>query len=572
MSEESVAAPALSTTQGDEIFDLGKFDDVTKDRSGYLGQVPDNRTDLVRLISKHYLVEEIVQFLNQNVEFRKITLQFPDSLVQDAALVAQLLEQSITQESVGVSVEVQATCREDRCCGSSSDSCQNREAAEERRIWILADTAYSACCVDEVASEHVNGDLVIHFGDACLNAVQKLPVLYCFGEPFFDVEDAVAQFQQRYTSHDEKVVLMANAPYTCHLKSLHDKLRALGYLNVLRSDLNESYAGPTASFVGRQKKNSALHTVFTLDNRVILSDDQTLSVSEEELQDQYDLFHITIPADPRLLFLTTKFRSLSIYDPSGKSVSQGPFPSLMRRYKFMHVARTAGTIGILVNTLSLRNTKETLRRLAKLIRDNGKKHYMFVVGKPNVAKLANFDSVDVWCILGCGQGGIIVDQYNEFYKPIVTPYELSMALNPEVTWTGQWVVDFKQVLEGLEDDPDINTAPENGDTDAPEFNAVTGQYVSTSRPLRNIAHLEISDPRDSDNKQHATQLVEKFSGAVTIGNTLSTSAMHLQNRQWSGLGSDFTPENFEEDGATVEEGGSGIASQYSFDKQNKASR
>ncbi|SCU90318.1 LAME_0E08020g1_1 [Lachancea meyersii CBS 8951] len=577
MSGETVVAPALSTTQGDETFNLGRFSDVEKDRSGYLGCNPDSRSELLKLISEHYLVEEIVRFLNERREFSKITLQFPDSLVQDSAIVAQLLQERILSNPSGQvdSKDQNPTCENGsgaECCQKSADQVQS----DERSVWILADTAYSACCVDEVASEHVNGDLVIHFGDACLNAVQKLPVLYCFGRPFLDLDNTIAQFQNTYQSTDEKVILMANAPYTCYLRVLYDKLQTLGYQNVIYSDLNEDFAGPTASFVGRQS-NDQVHTVFTLYNRILLSEEGSLTLDAEDLQNDYNLFHITLPADPRLLFLTTKFKSLSIYDPSDKSVSQGPFPSMMRRYKYMHVARTAGTIGVLVNTLSLRNTNETLRRLAELIKDNGKKHYMFVVGKPNVAKLANFEPVDVWCILGCGQSGIIVDQYNEFLKPIVTPYELTMALNPEVTWTGQWVVDFKQILEDLDDDADeTNTennsqeSSENPDSDAPEFNAVTGQYVSTSRPLRNLARVEISDPCQ-DNKQSSNQLVEKCSGALTIGNTFSTSAAHLQSRQWSGLGSDFTSENFEEEGASLEQGISGIASQYAFDKQNKAS-
>ena len=50
----------------------------------------------------------------------------------------------------------------------------------QREIFILGDTSYGmskhlisyiigACCVDEVAAEHVNCDVVIHFGRACLS-------------------------------------------------------------------------------------------------------------------------------------------------------------------------------------------------------------------------------------------------------------------------------------------------------------------------------------------------------------------------------------------------------------------
>ena len=116
---------------------------------------------------------------------------------------------------------------------------------------------------------------------------------------------------------------------------------------------------------------------------------------------EYELFHITSPESPRLLQLTTNFASVTTYDPISGTVSTGPFPNLMRRYKYVHQARMAGTVGILVNTLSLANTKVLLNTIKEKIKEAGKKHYIFVVGKPNVAKLANFESVDIWCILGC---------------------------------------------------------------------------------------------------------------------------------------------------------------------------
>lgn len=568
METETVAAPALSTTQGDEIFSLGRYDDADKDRRSYLGQNVTDRGELTEMLKKHYMIDEMIEFLNKNVHFKKVTLQFPDYLVKDSALITQLLQEKLVQNTCQPDKE-QPLCRENsgRTCCQSND-----KETTERRVWILADTAYSSCCVDEVASEHVNGDLVVHFGDACLNAVQKLPALYCFGRPFVRSNELLLKFQETYPETDSKVVLMANAPYSYHLEALYDSLRAIGYENIVYSDVNRNFAGDNAFFLGNQQHNGS-EVVYTLDNRILLSKDAKIIQNDEELQNNFDLFHITNPDDPRLLFLTTKFKFVSIFEPLTSKVSQGPFPSMMKRYKFMHVARTAGTIGLLVNTLSLRNTKETVDKLAKLIRKNGKKHYMFVVGKPNVAKLANFEPIDVWCILGCSQSGIILDQFNEFLKPIVTPYELTMALNPEITWTGQWVLDFKQVLKELEDeDLGDQAADENPildeESEAPEFDAVTGKYVSSSRPLRNLKHIDVSSPADEPSGS-SNQLVEKFSGTVAIGNTLSTSAAHLQNRQWTGLGSDFTADNYEEDGATLEEGGSGIASQYQFDRHNR---
>ena len=39
----------------------------------------------------------------------------------------------------------------------------------KRDFYILADTTYGSCCVDEVAAEHVGADLIVHYGRTCLS-------------------------------------------------------------------------------------------------------------------------------------------------------------------------------------------------------------------------------------------------------------------------------------------------------------------------------------------------------------------------------------------------------------------
>lgn len=531
-NDDATVAPVLSTVADDGCFIMQKYDTLEKERLFYLG--PRCKEDLNGCIVQYYAIDELANYLENQQDLQKITLQFPDALVQDASLVTQLLQE--------------------KCSGY-------------RQFWVLADTAYSACCVDEVASEHVNADLVVHFGDACLNAVQSLPVVYSFGRPALDIAEVVAKFKATYDK-GSKVCLMASCPYTRHIKSLFDELKN-GYQNLIYAELNREMGGDNCKIIGEEEIEAAGTPAYILGNRVCFSETVSSETarSGKPMDEGYHLFHISIPQDPHLLFLTTQFHSVKIYDPRHNSMIEGPFPSLMKRYRYMHVARTAGCVGILVNTLSLRNTRETINALIELIRSNDKKHYLFVVGKPNVAKLANFEPVDIWCVLGCGQGGIILDQYNEFYKPIITPYELTLALNDEVTWTGEWVVDFRQVLQDIEKQTKQSGSEQSDDE--PEFDLVTGRSISTSRPLRQLRHLELEPASCS-----SQEVAEKSSnGGLIIKGTVSTSAAHLQNRAWSGLGSDFQEqEDYEEEGATVEEGRAGIASKYEFDvgqaKQN----
>ncbi|SMN18718.1 similar to Saccharomyces cerevisiae YKL191W DPH2 Protein required [Maudiozyma saulgeensis] len=536
----------VSTQQTEQDFSFQRFDTKNVERSAYLGSY--TQANLLDKLSAFYSLDELSEYLLTHPQYGKVTLQFPDSLVMDSSFVIKIIEEQLNK----------------------------KDPENKRRLWVLADTAYSSCCVDEVAAEHVNADLVIHFGDACLNAIQKLPVVYSFGKPYLNLESLITKFKENFPDINSKVCLIANSPFTYYIKQIYDELKSSGYNNLIYSTVNKDLINDNVTILSQDFESDQTNFIYTLRNRMLYSDSNTYSEDkeksiEDQLKEDVTLFYISVPQDPHLLYLTTMFNDVAIYDNTADSISNGPFPSLMKRYKYMHVARTAGCIGVLVNTLSLRNTKETINKLTQLIKQNGKKHYLFVVGKPNVAKLANFDPVDIWCILGCGQSGIIVDQFNEFYKPIITPYELTMALNQEVTWTGKWVTDFEAALKDVEEEL-ANGGDEDGtlkeESDIPEFDAVTGRLLDTSRPLRNLKHLELEGPTSGDKT-----LAKRVSGGTIIKGTVSTSVAHLQSRHWSGLGSDFQgDEEYEEEGATIEEGITGVARGYGFDRHDAQSK
>lgn len=556
-----LVAPALSTVQDEQTFSYAKIDKTEIKRTHLHLQPGENYLDKIH---DYYNLDEVAAFLEQKEgdepKYKRATLQFPDSLVCDAAAVAQQLQRKLGLTEAALDLKESESCS--TSCGESSCCKDNTTSPREgQKLWILADTSYSSCCVDEVAAEHVKSDLLIHFGDACLNAVSKLPCAYVFGKPFVDLDELVKLFHERYPETDTKIVLMADAPHTYILHEAKKRLEE--YTDLIVADVESS--SPLLGYQPLKGKESQLRAL----NRVFHGIED-----EESGLGEYELFHITAPETPRLLQLTTKFLLVTLFDPTENTTSQGPYPNLMRRYRYMHMARTAGTIGILVNTLSLSNTKELINGMGKKLKEAGKKHYIFVVGKPNVAKLANFEAIDLWCVLGCDHQGIIVDQNNEYFKAIVTPYELLLALSDELSWTGKWVTDFKSILGELGEEPEEKAEEADSDDDAPVFDPVTGQFTSASKPLRKLQHLQISQKGETS-ETDSTALVQKLSLAVALRNTVLTSAAHLQQRAWTGLGSDFRDQeddsesDYDESGAVAEEGTSGIARGYEFDVASK---
>ena len=67
----------------------------------------------------------------------------------------------------------------------------------------------------------------------------------------------------------------------------------------------------------------------------------------------------------------------------------------------------------------------------QVIRAAGKRPYTFLVGKPNVAKLANFPEIDVFVLVACPEMSFIDSR--DFLQPVVTPWELEMACNRSVS-------------------------------------------------------------------------------------------------------------------------------------------
>ena len=119
---------------------------------------------------------------------------------------------------------------------------------------------------------------------------------------------------------------------------------------------------------------------------------------------------------------------------------------IMRRYYLVEKIKDANVIGILVGTLGVSDYLTCVHHLENLIQKAGKKSYMFVVGKLNIAKLSNFLEIDIFVLVACSENTLIDSK--EFYQPVVTPFEVEMALNPDREWTGDYYTDFRLLLPG----------------------------------------------------------------------------------------------------------------------------
>ncbi|CDR99729.1 related to DPH2-diphtheria toxin resistance protein [Sporisorium scitamineum] len=126
--------------------------------------------------------------------FKRVALQFPDEALVDSVPVYWALKREVR------SLYSADNTSSDTASVSASTSSSTKNGLPE--FYILADTSYGGCCVDEVAAKHVDADLVVHYGHACLSATARLPVIYVFTkQPLADVSAAAKSLTQEAKQH-----------------------------------------------------------------------------------------------------------------------------------------------------------------------------------------------------------------------------------------------------------------------------------------------------------------------------------------------------------------------------------
>jgi diphthamide biosynthesis enzyme Dph1/Dph2-like protein len=101
---------------------------------------------------------------------------------------------------------------------------------------------------------------------------------------------------------------------------------------------------------------------------------------------------------------------LFAYSPSSRSSSAlHPHTSrlLSRRLFALHQAISSDIFGLIVGNVGLASSKELLQQLRHELKKAKKKSYTLSVGRLNPAKLANFETIECFVLVGCAEGGVV---------------------------------------------------------------------------------------------------------------------------------------------------------------------
>ncbi|KAJ8091767.1 Diphthamide biosynthesis protein 2 [Marasmius tenuissimus] len=454
-----------------------------------------------------YEIERVAREITGG-DFNRIALQFPDSLLPDSVSIFQKLK---------------------------------RKIGPDRELYVLADTSYGSCCVDEVAAQHVNADLLIHYGHACLSQPSRLPVVYVFGKSPIDVDDCVSKLSAHATETETETILLRHEVGYTHLaESIVDKLRA---------------SHPQLSI--RYTK---------LPTKLFPSSSSSFPPSPSPPQDKED----PTPETETILYIgpstSLTLTNILITHPSSTVYSYNPATrtthlesshtskSLMRRYATLQKARDADVFGILVGTLGVASYLPLLTHIRTTLTRSRKKSYTISVGKLNPSKLANFMEIECFVLVACPENSLIDSK--EFYRPIVTPYELQVALRDEPSWLeGSYVFDFGRLLVS-DPGPREEKEDEDEDEDQPVFSLITGKYRHAKRYGTNPT------PAPENENENSTALIGNDNGGrgslTKFTSSSAASQFLLHSRTYQGL----EPRLGEDDPGVLEQGRKGVARGY----------
>jgi diphthamide biosynthesis protein 2 len=456
----------------------------------------------------NYTAEIILKY-----DFKRIALQFPDSLLSDSSAVIDELQKKTN-----------------------------------RIFFVLGDTSYGECCVDEVAAEHFAADFIVHYGRTCLSPTRRLPVYYVFGKNALNVDSLLDQMKSSSVlTKDDSILIFYDVAYEYAMADLGLKLNNEGFKNVVVSTL--SRANIDSVIKGSAESSSNVNTTQSTEP----------SSAHEFSGRKYTLLPGTSISDYKMLFIgssevitlnniavTYNRNEVFTFDPKTnllRKESLNVNRMLMRRFTLIEKAKDSNTFGILVGTLSVSRYMDIINHLRSIIKNAGKKSYTFLIGKINVPKLANFMEIDMFVIVACPENSLIDSK--DFFKPIVTPFELEIALVKGKEWSNQYTTDFNQVL--AERNILVETDQEEEETRVSLLSGTVTMNPKSFKP--------------SENTSTDTSLATIGSGEITT----YSGAQYLSQRTFKGL-----EQRIGETPVTLAaQGRSGIAMSYEEEPEKK---
>lgn len=306
---------------------------------------------------------------------------------------------------------------------------------------IMGDVTYGACCIDDFTAKALGADLLVHYGHSCLIPVDQtegIKVLYVFVDIKIDALHFVESVKLNFKP-EKKLAFVSTIQFVATLHLAAKELRCLGY----------------AVEVPQSKP---------------LSPGEILGCTSPRLSADTSLIYL---GDGRFHLEAAMIANPSVeafkYDPYEKKFTRELYDHKeMRKNRKAAIDASVGAkkFGLILGTLGRQGSLKVLQYLESRIRLHGRDCVIILLSEVFPTKLALFKDVDAFVQVACPR--LSIDWGTAFPRPLLTPYELSVALGD-----AQW---------RLSEDVDTSTSGQT--KESPEVNSVTGYpmdfYASNS--------------------------------------------------------------------------------------------
>eukprot|EP01112_Ceratiomyxa_fruticulosa_P017125 TRINITY_DN5275_c0_g2_i1.p1 TRINITY_DN5275_c0_g2~~TRINITY_DN5275_c0_g2_i1.p1 ORF type:complete len:550 (-),score=118.60 TRINITY_DN5275_c0_g2_i1:24-1673(-) len=508
-----------------------------------------------------YEVDRTIEVIKKN-GFKRIALQLPDELLHLSYQISSTLKNKLGKDNIDV--------------------------------FILGDTSYGSCCVDEIAASHVGADFIVHYGRACLSSTDRLPVLYVYGKSHLNIALLTDELQKVVTL-DAPLLIFYDVEYAHIKEDIEKSMNSRGFTkfsvsqvptetfvfskkdtpssltsnttkcgtDCCRTELNKDDCCETNSCSTCDTNTQIINTTVSPTNNTSSSSSHTSTNTNTTKIFGRTITTPSFPLNectflwigksdsPTLLNVLMTYNQSKIlrFDVDTAKIQEEKLPtnkSIMRRYHLIERAKDAQVFGIVVGTLGVSRYLDIIEHSKKLITDSHRKYYVIVVGKLNEFKLANFSEIDIFVLVACPENSLVDNK--KYYRPVITPFELDIALNAGL-WTGDYTTDFSSIFEHHKNAP-VESEKKDELTNEEEVEGIRYSLISQS-----IVSAKTSKTKIENDQSSSTQIVPK--GEQTLIVYDSPAAQFLANRTYKGL--DLT------DDAPIqlaEEGRRGIAKGY----------
>ncbi|XP_040385001.1 2-(3-amino-3-carboxypropyl)histidine synthase subunit 2 isoform X1 [Oryza brachyantha] len=507
-------------------------------------------------IDARYEVTRTAEFIRGRA-YTRVALQFPDEMLRDAAAVARALRRELAAGGGG---------------GGGV------------KLFVMADTAYNSCCVDEVGASHIDAQCVVHYGHACMSPTSNLPAFFVFGKSPLDTNACGRSLLECLRESDKRILVLYGLEYAHALSDLKKVVVELYKshscsVEVQYADVQCSVMSPSPA-AEREHTQSDGNTCG--DDLSIQSDGVATFVNNccdvEGSTRKYSLGGLTwaISIDDNMedyllywigqdnsafanIVLTFNKCDIVRYDSVANQPSRDVshlMKILRRRYYLVEKAKDASIVGILVGTLGVAGYLHIIEQMKDLIKAAGKKSYTLVMGRPNSAKLANFPECEVFVYVSCAQTALLDSK--DFLAPVITPFEAVLAFSRGREWTGEYLLDFKDLI--TTDKPEISSKAEEA-----RFSFIKGGYVEDNGLEENEEHSETSLAL-AEVTEKALSIKNQNNDAVLYQGGARSAIDYLKARSYRGLTGQYegpAPDS-------VLTGRTGRAASYSHEKTKSA--